>query len=194
MRPFKAPNSLIINPATLSIRSGERPTTIRGPLHVQCSDNADDSALLQLLDEVITWPGVEARPLPVGSANLLSLHLAEKVATDNPGVFISGREFGRVLFGSLTIYLSLPLDCAHWAIVRGWAEPHFYGSYGLVPAGVMVIYTPRDEQELSVCRSLFWVSYRFSSQQTRRNSSESPTSVVDIPYRTMIEDPVALAK
>jgi hypothetical protein len=180
MNPFGTPDSLILNPASLSMRRGQRPGTIRGPLHIQFGDNADDSVLRQLLHEVITWPDIEARPLPVGSAHLLSLDLAEEVATDDPDSFIAGREFGRVLFGAPTIYLSLPLSYAHWAIVRGWAEPHFYGGFGLMPPGVMVIYIPRDENELSVCRSLFWVSYRFSFHETRRNSDQSRASEVDV--------------
>jgi hypothetical protein len=46
--------------------------------------------------------------------------------------------------------------------LRKWAEPHFSSSFGLVPPGVMVIYTPRDEQERTVCRSLFRTAYAYS--------------------------------
>ena len=65
--------------------------------------------------------------------------------------FITPREFARVLLGAPTIYLALPLVCAHWAIVRGWAEPHYLCSHGLMPAGALVVYTPRDQHELSIC-------------------------------------------
>jgi hypothetical protein len=57
---------------------------------------------------------------------------------------------------------NLPLVCAHWAIVRGWAEPHYLASVGLMPAGAVVVYAPRDEQELGVCDLLFSQSYRFA--------------------------------
>jgi hypothetical protein len=76
--------------------------------------------------------------------------VAQDVATENPSVFITGREFGRVLFGPPTIYLTLPLLSAHWAIVRGWAEPHLSSGFGLVPPGVMVVYTPRHECEVAI--------------------------------------------
>src|SRR5580704_18241251 len=79
-----------------------------------------------------------------------------------PFSFHRRAEFGRVLFDPLTIYLSLPLSCAHWAIIRGWAEPHCASRSGLIPPGIMVVYTPRDEHEVTVCRSLFWISYNFS--------------------------------
>ena len=111
---------------------------------------------------------IQGQPVP---------EMGEEVATDDPAVFITGREFGRVLFGAPTIYLTLPLSCAHWAMIRGWAEPHFSSSFGLVPPGVMVVYTPRDEHEVTVCRSLFWVSYNFSLRERtlrerRKDSAE----------------------
>jgi hypothetical protein len=146
----------------LPTRKGRRPATIRGPLHVQCSNHGDYRLLRQLVEEVAAWPGIEPSPLPVASANLVSIRVTEDVANNDLSVFITGREFGRVLFGSPTIYLSLPLSCAHWTIVRGWAEPHYSTSFGLVPPGVMVIYTPRDEQEVAVCRWLFRASCTFA--------------------------------
>jgi hypothetical protein len=172
MDRFGSANNIITISPSLHNRRGKRPITIRGPLHVQCGDYGDDIALRHLLDEVIAWPHIEAGPLPIGSVNLLSLKIGEEVATADPSVFITGREFGRVLFGAPTIYLTLPLSCAHWAIVRGWAEPHFSSSFGLVPPGVMVVYTPRDEHEVAVCRSLFWFSYNFSLRERKKNSAE----------------------
>jgi hypothetical protein len=31
---------------------------------------------------------------------------------------------------------------AHWAIVRGWAESHYLRSFGLMPAGAVLVYRP----------------------------------------------------
>jgi hypothetical protein len=180
----------ITTSASLPNRRGKRPITIRGPLHVQCGDHCGDRELRHLVNEVIAWPHVEASPLPISSAELVSLQVAEEVATDDPSVFITGREFGRVLFGAPTIYLTLPLSCAHWAIVRGWAEPHFSVRYGFVPPGVMVVYTPRDEHEVAVCRSLFWISYNFSLTERRRNCDEWK---VGVKRSSTIQEPAAVA-
>jgi hypothetical protein len=57
-------------------------------------------------------------------------------------------------------------------MMRGWVEPHFSSSFGLVPPGVIVVYTARDEHEVAICRSLFWVSYNFSLRERRKNSAE----------------------
>jgi hypothetical protein len=99
------------------------------------------------VDEVIAWPDIEAAPLPFGSGTLISFQVGEEVTTGDPFVFITGREFGRVFFAAPPIYLTLPLICAHWAVVRGWAQPHYSSGCGLVPPGVMVVYTPRDARE-----------------------------------------------
>jgi hypothetical protein len=194
MDRFGSVKNVISSSPSLPSRRGKRPITICGPLHVQCSDYGDDRELRHLIDEVIAWPHVEAGPLPVGSADLVSLQVREDVATGDPSVFIIGREFGRVLFGAPTIYLTLPLSCAHWAIIRGWAEPHFSSSFGLVPPGVMVVYTPRDEDELAVCRSLFWVSYNFSLIDRRKNSAEWNALRFGVTRNSNTQEPVAVSE
>ena len=32
--------------------------------------------------------------------------------------------------------------------VRGWAEPHYLRSFGLMPAGAVLVYTPKNREEL----------------------------------------------
>jgi hypothetical protein len=193
MHRFGSANNLITISPSLLNRRGKRPITIRGPLHVQCDDYGEDTALRHLLDEVIAWPHIETSPLPIESANLLSLKVGEEVASADPSVFITGREFGRVLFGAPTIYLRLPLSWAHWAIIRGWAEPHFSSSFALVPPGVMVVYTPRDEQEVAVCRSLFWVSYNFSLGERRKNSAKW-VQFLGVVHNSNLQEAVAVAQ
>jgi hypothetical protein len=149
-------------------RHGKRPMTIGGPLHVQCCDHGDERALRHLLSEVSAWPDVEEAPWSLAGPEIASFQVAEDVATADPAVFIAGREFARILFNPLTIYLSLPLSCAHWAIIRGWAEPHCASRSGLIPPGIMVVYTPRDVHEVTVCRSLFWISYNSRSASGER--------------------------
>jgi hypothetical protein len=187
-----ARNLITISPG-LPNRRGKRPLTIGRPLHVQCDDHGDVGALRGLVAEVSAWPHIETGSLLTGSEDLISLQVTQNVATEDPSVFITGREFGRVLFSAPTIYLTLPLISAHWAIVRGWAEPHLSSGFGLVPPGVMVVYTPRDEYEAAICRSLFWVSYNFSLNDRRNNSAESNLPWIGKWDKSSILKPVAVA-
>jgi hypothetical protein len=178
--------------ASLPLRKGKRPITVRGPLHVQCSDNSDETLLYEFVEEVATWPGIEAAPWPVDSGELVSLRIAEDLASNDSANFISGNEFARFLFGAPSIYLALPLSCAHWAIVRGWAEPHYSGSFGLMPPGVMVVYTPRDEIEREVCRSLFLIAYN-CALSARIRSTESYMLRQGVKRRRTLEESAVVA-
>jgi hypothetical protein len=148
----------------LPARTGQRPKTIRGPLHIQCGGHGDLKYLNQLVEEVLTWPYIESVQLFVSRSNTIPIRLTELAASSDPSAFITDREFARILLGAPTIYLVLPLPCAHRAIVRGWAEPHYLGSQGLMPAGTVVVYTPRDLEELAVCSVLFSESYHLGQK------------------------------
>ena len=143
----------------LPARRGRRPKTVRGPLHIQCNQHGDLKYLNQLVDEVLTWPYIESAQPFISRSNTIPIRLTEMAASSDPSAFITDREFARVFLGVPTIYLVLPLLCAHRAIVRGWAEPHYLGSQGLMPAGTVVVYTPKDVEELAICSVLFSESY-----------------------------------
>jgi len=143
----------------LPVRKTSRPKTLRGPLHIQCSGHGNRKYIDQLVRDVLSWPHVEALSDVSSPPTAISIRFEENAATLDSATFISAREFARVLLGAPTIYLALPLVCAHWAIVRGWAEPHYLSSFGLMPAGAVVVYTPKDREQLSVCYTLFHAAY-----------------------------------
>jgi hypothetical protein len=115
----------LVDSAVLPKRKGTRPRTIRGPLHVQCSDHGDDKLLRQVVEEVLSWSDIKAVPSSLGDTDSLSLRIREDLAVEDARIFITGTEFGKVLFAMPTIHLTLPLPSAHWTIVQGWGEPHF---------------------------------------------------------------------
>jgi hypothetical protein len=151
----------------LPSRKGPRPKTIIGPLHVQCNGHGDPKYLNQLLNDVLSWPHIESTPRSPKYPPTVPIRLHEKAAANDCSAFITPTEFARVLLASPTIVLVLPLVCAHWAIVKGWAEPHYLQSFGLVPAGTVIVYTPKNREELAVCYSLFSESYHFACKFVR---------------------------
>jgi len=158
----------------IPVRKGARPKTIMGPLHIQCNGHGDPKYLKQLVDDVLTWPHIEPRPSFVSPPSTIPIRLQEVAASSDSSAFISAREFGRVLLGAPTIYLALPLVSAHWAIVRGWAEPHYLRSFGLMPAGAVLVYTPKNQAELAVCYSLFAEAYHFACKNGKGQYSCPP--------------------
>ena len=155
--------------AELPTREGERPKTIIGPLHVQCNGHGDRRYLDQLLNDVLSWRYIEPVSTATNHLDTVPIRLQELAATDDSAAFINDTEFARVLLASPTIIVALPLVRAHWAIVKGWAEPHYLQSFGLMPAGTVIVYTPRNREELEVCYSLLFESYYFACKFAGEN-------------------------
>jgi hypothetical protein len=164
---------------SLQRRKGTKPRTLRGPLHIQCNEHGDPKYLNQLVEEVLTWPHVESFPSVVNRRRTISIRLKQIAAASDPSAFLTGREFARVLLKAPTIYLALPFEAAHWAAFRGWAEPHYLRSYGLMPVSTFVVYTPRDEEDLEVCYSLFSESYRFACKFEYHTSNNGIRPIPD---------------
>jgi hypothetical protein len=146
----------------LPARKGPRPKTIAGPLHIQCNGHGDPKYLNRLLNDVLSWPYVEPLAHPANGSGTIPIRLTEVAGGGDSSAFISAREFARVLWGAPTIILALPLVCAHWAIVKGWAEPHYLRSFGLMPPGAVLVYAPKNQDDLAVCYALFSESYYFA--------------------------------
>ena len=150
-------------------RKGPRPRTIRGPLHTQRNAHGDPKYLDQLVNEVLTWPYIESIPSVTSPPKIISIRLQAVAARNDPSAFITGREFARVLTAIPTIYLALPFECAHWAALRGWTEPHYLRSLGMISVSTAVLYTPRNQEELAVCYFLFSASYHFARKSSLRD-------------------------
>jgi hypothetical protein len=155
-------------------RKGPRPRTMRGPLHIQRNAHGHPKYLNQLVSEVLTWPHIESIPSVTFSPKIISIRLQPLAASRDPSAFITGREFARVLTVIPTIYLALPFDCAHWAALRGCTEPHYLRSHGMISVSTAVLYTPRNQEELTVCHFLFSASYDFACKFSFRDEDALP--------------------
>jgi hypothetical protein len=143
-------------------RKGRRPKTIVGPLHIQCNGHGDPKYSNQLAKDVLTWSHIDATSSSGMSVGTVCFRLEETATSNEPSAFIGPREFARIHLGVPTLVLALPIVWAHWAIVRGWAEPHYLRSFGLMPPGAVLLYSPRNVDELAICYSLFYKSYRWA--------------------------------
>jgi len=153
-------------------RNGKRPSTICGPLHIQCSGSGDTKYVRGLITEVLTWSHVESTPPAVASPDLISIYWRQAQAAS------AVKEFAKVYVEAPAIYLTLPLVTAHWAILHGWAEPHYLASHGLMPAGTVLLYTPRDESELKVCHFHFSRAYEYARESGEK---KQPTTLSSAP-------------
>jgi phospholipase/carboxylesterase len=62
-----------------------------------------------------------------------------------------------------SLHMTLPPDVVDQVIENGWAERHpLAGQYGL-PANIVMVYGPRDDDELAVVEDLIRLSHAYAT-------------------------------
>jgi|SRR5918999_2659386 hypothetical protein len=62
-----------------------------------------------------------------------------------------------------SLHAALPPEVAQEAIRKGWAEQHPVARTGYIPQNVVMIYAPRDAQEIEIVARLVDEAYRYAS-------------------------------
>ncbi|NKY87827.1 luciferase domain-containing protein [Nocardia veterana] len=130
-------------------RRGERPLTRPHNPHQQLSQNAGIRLQESLWARMRSLPGVVAGPSLVSLPDTRALHLTPDLAHGPAQSFLAGTEFAHLHGpGDGSLHLCLPARLAGAAIAGGWAEPHPMAHTGLLPASLLMVYGPRDADEL----------------------------------------------
>ena len=149
-------------PFELPRRSGPRPDTTRpsrehpGP-HKQISQIAPPHMQEQLFMRAQSLAGVSVGKSLVSVPGARAFHLDEALARGPDGAFQRGREFAHLHpahDGSL--HVTLPPEMYQEVLAKGWGEPH-------PVSGTMMIWGPRNEEELDVIWNLVRASYAYAT-------------------------------
>jgi hypothetical protein len=148
----------------LPVRAGARPHTTPTNPHTQLDQQPADPTLRQeLARRVFALPDLEERPTMISVPGARALRLRDAVPAGPPEAFMIEREFAHLHPGpDQSLHAALPADVAQAAIEAGWAELHPVARRGLIPPNTVMLYAPRNEDELEVVFSLVLASYRFA--------------------------------
>ena len=150
----------------LPARKGPRPATTRRTPHSQLDQNSEPEIFAKLTDWMFAQAEIreEASGISVPGARAMIL---EDHVEANPDGFMVGREFAHVhpqpLAGSL--HLKLDPEDVREVIDKGWGENHFLVDAGAIPVGSVMIYAPRDDQDLQTVKIIIRRSFEFASQR-----------------------------
>jgi phospholipase/carboxylesterase len=144
-------------------RGGSRPETTPTNPHAQLTQNAPAELQQRVFAFASSLPGVVVGPSGVSVPGARAFHLP-----DSPGVareaFMVAREFAHIHpehDGSL--HLVLPPEVVDTVIENGWAERHpLAGRHGM-PANIVMVYGPRDADELGVVEDLIRASHALAA-------------------------------
>lgn len=144
-------------------RQGPRPRTTPTNPHTQLEQNAPADLQEEVASFMFGLTCVEQGPSRVSVPGARAVHLQSSCHAGPPEAFMVGREFCHIhpeRDGSL--HLNLPLDVLRVAVAKGWAEPHPLARLGIIPENVVMVYGPRDRDELEVVKALISASHAFA--------------------------------
>lgn len=144
-------------------RQGVPPETTDTNPHRQLSQNPSRALYDALAEQMFSVPDAVEQPSQISIPGARALVLTEEVESGPQTAFMIDREFCHLHppeDGSL--HMCLPPDTAELARARGWAELHPVARSGMIPETTVMVYGPRDTDELDVVLSLVRASYRYA--------------------------------
>jgi hypothetical protein len=161
-----------MNESILPKRSGSRPRTTPTNPHTQLEQNPERGEVVEeLAQRVFSLPGVEESPSAISVPGARALWLRENVPAGPPEAFMIGREFAHIHpMPDGSLHAALPPQVAQEAVEKGWAEQHPVARMGYIPQNVVMIYAPRDVQEIEVVAGLVVEAYRYAGGGTAPGS------------------------
>lgn len=156
--------------ATLNLprRRGTRPNTSTVPPH-RLLDQWPPPELLDLLRErCLAFEDVKCRHSRLANSSTAALCLPDRLANGPGEAFLDAHEFCH-LHGESdgSIHLTLPQELGEAAIALEWAEQHLLAGAGVLPRNVLLVYPPRDVEELEVVLHLVKCSSEFARGSER---------------------------
>jgi hypothetical protein len=148
----------------LPSRVGDRPRTTATNPHTQLDQQPTD---LRWMDELarraFLLPGVLEEPSRISVPGARALVLAASEPTGPPEAFLIGREFAHLHPApDHSLHAMLPAETVTEAVAAGWAEPHPVARMGLIAPTAVMLYAPRDREELDVIERLVRASHAFA--------------------------------
>ena len=117
----------------------------------------------ELAQRAFGLPGVIERPSQISVPGARALVLADDEPAGPPEAFLVGREFAHLHPApDHSLHAMLPSEIVAAAIAAGWAENHPMAVRGVIPPTAVMIYAPRDEEELDVLEQLIRASHAFA--------------------------------
>jgi hypothetical protein len=147
----------------LSTRPGPPPRTGPAIPHQQLDQNAPLELQEELWQRMITLSGVTTGPSGISFPDTRALHLQPALAVQAVEPFLISTEFAHIhgpADGSL--HACLPYDAVAEVIRQGWGELHPIARDGLRPATLVMLFGPRDDDELEVIWQLVQLSHNYA--------------------------------
>ncbi len=154
----------------IPVRDGERPKTTNTNPHEQLTQNPDNGMHQQFKEQLFNLDHVSRRPSIISVPGSEALWLNEDQTCNCAGGFMIGREFAHVhpaYDGSLHMVLSVA-DFQQ-VIDKKWGEKHPLAGMGPIPETVLLVYGPRNNEEITTVLSIVEASFNNAIKNNKGN-------------------------
>jgi phospholipase/carboxylesterase len=150
-------------------RPGPRPTITDHEPQEQLDQIGPAEIWDELRRRASALPGVTERPSAISVEGARAFWLDPERATGPEDSLIIESEFAHIHPPpDSSWHLQLPYELAVLVVSGGWGEIHTVVWLGDAPANSMMLYSPRNEQELEVVWSLVEEAYRYATGEPQR--------------------------
>ena len=145
-------------------RRGDRPATTPTNPHMQLDQQPEDAwEREELARRVFALADVVEQPSGISVPGARGLCLPRARNVGPPEAFMIDREFAHLHPDpDMSLHLTLPEYDVEHAIERGWAELHPVARDGLIPPTAVMVFAPRDADELEVVSTIVEESHAFA--------------------------------
>lgn len=145
-------------------RRGPKPETTNSLPHSQVTQHGPDAVIEKLHAWCFSLPNVDEADSGISVPGSRALVLHDGVDC-NQDAFMVGREFAHIHphpdNGSM--HLQISAEDAAEVVATGWGESHYLVTQGRLPMGLVMVFSPRDDSELEVVKTIIGRSYAFAT-------------------------------
>lgn len=151
-------------PLSLPERPGPAPKTLGQLPHSQLTQHGPDEIIEKLHAWCFALPNINNEASGISVPGSRALILQDGVP-GNQAAFMIGREFAHIHPKPDNGSMHLVLSGDDVAAIKsaGWGEDHYLVTQGQWPSGLVMIFSPRDEKELTTVKQIVARSYEFAT-------------------------------
>ncbi|MEM9051751.1 MAG: hypothetical protein AAGC47_06835 [Bacteroidota bacterium] len=145
-------------------RVGEKPQTTNTNPHTQLDQQPEDLVYINALsDWAFKLNHIERQPSRISVPGAVAMCMEHDHTCKSCNAFMVGTEFAHFHPDpDYSLHLGLTEEDAEIFIEKGWGEWHPMIKRGILPPNIIMLYAPRNEEELEVSKFILGRSYAYA--------------------------------
>ncbi|HAA10521.1 MAG TPA: phospholipase [Cytophagales bacterium] len=150
-------------------RGGGRPATTNTNPHMQLDQQPEDLSFVENLTEwAFTLSHIEKQPSRISVPGSIAMIMDDEHTCTKCNAFMIGTEFAHFHpHPDYSMHLGLTQAEATIVIEKGWGEWHPMILRGILPPNIIMMYAPRNQQELEVAKFILGRSYAYAKGEVQ---------------------------